>query len=299
VAHGRGLLLEDPLNRAVSREAEGALAAAAVRFEALLNQLAELHHDGKRRLAIWPHGPYYFFPFHLLPLGNGRIVADDWTVVLVPSLQSVVGGPRAGGRESLLAIASPDGGVSYGLAAEPDVIRQVEIVSKAFGVEPVQGAAATSARFLAMAEEVRFIHLAAHGAQYLPAPLFDAIYLADGPLCAHQVIHADLRGVELVTLSACESALLRFDLSDNLHGMAAAFLRAGAAAVIGALWPVQAAVASTFFAELYGCLARGQGKLPAFREAQSVTRKKHPHFRDWAAFTMIGDCWERLSDAVI
>jgi CHAT domain-containing protein len=293
VANVRQVLLEDPLNRLVSREAEPWLAAEAVRFEALLDQLAELHHAGKRQLAIWPHGPYHFFPFHLLPSGNGRIVADDWTVVLVPSLQSVVGVPRMGGRESLLAIASPDGGVRYGLAAEPDVTQQVRMVSEAFCVEPLQGTAATTARFLSGAGRAQFIHLAAHGSQYLPAPLFDAIYLADGPLHAHQVLHMDLRGVELVTLSSCESAMLRFDLSDNLHGMAAAFLRAGAAAVVGALWPVQAAVANTFFAELYGCLARGQGKLTAFREAQSVTRTQHPHYRDWAAFTMIGDCWER------
>lgn len=292
-AHVRRLLLEDPLSRCVSREAAEALAEEALGFEALLDQLASLHEVGKRQLVIWPHGVYYFFPFHLLPTGNGRMVADDWTVVSVPSLQSVVGVPRRVRRESVLAMASPNGGVRHGLPAEPDVTQQAQAVAAAFGTEPLLDTIATTERFLADAGQARFIHLAAHGAQYPPAPLFDAIYLADNPLYAHQVLQLDLRGVELVTLSACESALLRFDLSDNLHGMAAAFLRAGAGAVVGASWPVRAAVAGTFFAELYGCLARGQRKIAAFREAQLVTRQKYPQYRDWAAFSMIGDCWER------
>lgn len=294
IAHVRRLLLEDPLNRPVSREAEGALAATTSIFKGMLGELARLRQAGKRQLVIWPHGGYYSFPFHLLPTGNGRILADDWTVAMVPSLQSVVGVPRKVGRESVLAVASPLGGVKYGLPGEPEVSRQAAAVAAEFGADPILDAMATTDRFISGATQARFIHIAAHGAQYLPAPLFDAIYLTDSPLYAHHVAQMDLRGVELVSLSACESALLRFDLNDNLYGMAAAFMRAGAAAVVGALWPVQATVAATFFVDLYSRLARGTAKLAAFRDAQSATRGRHPHYRDWAAFTIIGDCWERL-----
>ena len=292
-AHLRRMLLEDPLYRAVSREAEGELAGEAIHFEALLDQLASLRDAGKRRLVIWPHGVYYFFPFHLLPAGDGRLLADDWTVTLVPSLESILGVPRTDARESILAMASPDGGVPHGMAAEPAVDQHARTVAAAFGTEPLLDAAATKNRFLAQAGHFRFVHVAAHGAQYSPAPLFDRLYLTDSPIYAHDVLRQDLRGVELVTLSACESSLLRFDLSDNLHGIAAAFLRAGAAAVVGALWPVRAAVAGTFFDRLYSRLAEGQGKLTAFRDAQLATRLEHPEYRDWGAFSMLGDCWER------
>lgn len=290
----RRLLLEDPLHRNVSREAEAALFEEALTYEGLLDQLAQLHASGKRRLIIWPHGAYYFYPFHLLPTAPGRIVGDDWTVVLVPSLQPVTGVLRHNGRSSVLAMASSTGGTPFGLPAEPEVVRQASAVAAVFGATPlVDGDVATTEHFLASVGDVRFIHLAAHGAPYAPAPLFDAIYLADGPLYAHQVLQLDLRGVEVVTLSACESALLRFDASDNLHGMAAAFLRAGAAAVVGAMWPVQATVAGTFFVEFYNQLAAGRGKFDAFREAQIATRLAHPQYRDWAAFSMLGDHREK------
>lgn len=294
-AHVRRLLLEDPLNRPVSREAELALAgqAGAGAFAELLDHLANLYKLGKRQLVIWPHGAYYFFPFHLLPTADGRIIADDWTVVLVPTLNCLAREPHSRERKEILAMASADGGARYGLATEPDVIRQAQTIAAAFAIEPATGSAATVERFLWGAPGVRFIHLAAHGAHYSPAPLFDAIYLTDGPLFAHHVIQLDLRGVELVTLSACESQLLRFDQSGDLYGMAAAFLHAGAAAVVGALWPVRPAVAETFFSELYARLADGHSKLDAFRTAQTATRKLHYEYRDWAAFTVLGDVWER------
>jgi hypothetical protein len=294
-AHVRRLLLEDPLNRPVSREAESALAgqAGAGAFHELLKQLATLHNLGKRQLVLWPHGAYHFFPFHLLPTGDGRILADDWTVVLVPTLRSIARVTEHRGRDAVLAMASSDGGTQYGLAAEPDVIRQTQAIAAVFGIEPVAGSAATVDRFMSDAEQARFIHLAAHGAHYSPAPLFDSIFLTDRPLFAHDVLRLDLAGVELVTLSACESQLLRFDLSGDLHGMAAAFLRAGASAVVGALWPVRAAVAYTFFSELYSCLAQGHGKLDAFRSAQVATRELHHEFRDWAAFSILGAVWEK------
>jgi CHAT domain-containing protein len=108
-------------------------------------------------------------------------------------------------------------------------------------------------------------------------------------LYARDITMCDLRGVELVTLSACESALFRFDLNDNLYGLAAAFLRAGARAVLGALWPVRAEVASLFFLEFYSEIGAGHDKLFSYRQAQSTTRLKYPEYRDWAAFILIGD----------
>ncbi|WP_051855783.1 CHAT domain-containing protein [Streptomyces sp. NRRL B-1347] len=110
----------------------------------------------------------------------------------------------------------------------------------------------------------------------------------EGRLFAHQILTLDLRGVELVTLSACESALGRYDANDNHRGLPAAFLLAGAATVIGALWPVTAAAATLFFEELYSHLGQGHPKRDAFRHAQRRTRRAFPEYRDWGALTFIG-----------
>lgn len=134
----------------------------------------------------------------------------------------------------------------------------------------------------------RYLHLAAHGVPDQDAPLFSRVYLAGGQLHAHEVLELDLRGVELVTLSACESALLRYDFFDNVHGLVPAFLRAGARAVVGALWPVEPEVASAFFVELYTHLAAGVEQMAAFRAAQNATRARHPDYRDWGGFSYFG-----------
>ena len=126
------------------------------------------------------------------------------------------------------------------------------------------------------------------------APDFACIYLSaganssDGRLFAHEILRWDLRETELVTLSACKSALLRFDLLDNLYGIGPALLRAGAGAVIGALWPVTADVAETFFNRLYAALSSGSHRFEAFADAQAETRAQHPQLRDWTSFVYLG-----------
>jgi CHAT domain-containing protein len=123
--------------------------------------------------------------------------------------------------------------------------------------------------------------------------MFHCVYLdpaedADGRLYAHQVMSLDLSAVELVTLNACEGNLLRFDEFDEISGLGAAFMRAGAAAVVGALWQIRPETGETFYAALYDRLATGAGTLNAFRTAQQATRQRHPEYRDWGAFCFLG-----------
>jgi CHAT domain-containing protein len=41
--------------------------------------------------------------------------------------------------------------------------------------------------------------------------------------------------------------------------------------------------------EFYRQLAAGEGKAQALRQAMLLTREQHPHPRDWAAFTLLGN----------
>jgi len=92
----------------------------------------------------------------------------------------------------------------------------------------------------------------------------------------------------LVTLSACETALGRFDRGDNLFGFPAMFLALGAECVIGTLWEVESQSAQTFFTSLYNDLYSGTPRRQAFLHAQQVTRARHPQQRDWGAFCYMG-----------
>jgi CHAT domain-containing protein len=64
---------------------------------------------------------------------------------------------------------------------------------------------------------------------------------------------------------------------------------AGVRTIIGSLWDVETGCAETFFTAFYTSLATRKDKLAAFSEAQRLTRKRHPQYRDWGAFYFSGD----------
>ncbi|ANP52951.1 hypothetical protein AVL59_28440 [Streptomyces griseochromogenes] len=253
--------------------------------------------EGRKHLCFWPHGPLHYLPFHLLHV-DGRPLADDWVVTTVAATPhcSARGTDTAASRTHRLLIAgSATGGVMYGLPEQPQIRRHVHNLSARIpGARALEDGMTTPRALMAALQGIDYLHIAAHGSHDVEAPWYQCLYLdaedgADGRLFACQILGLDLRGVALVTLSACESALGRYDLNDNLRGLPAAFLTAGASTVIGVLWPVTAPVATLFYEELYRCLLAGDAKRDAFRRAQQATRAAHPEYRNWGAFTLIGD----------
>ncbi|MFI2201330.1 CHAT domain-containing protein [Streptomyces sp. NPDC020192] len=298
VATVREVARADPLYREVTRAGEEELDFAHI-FGELGDVLTRLYGEGKRHLCFWAHGPFHYLPFPLLRPA-GRPLADDWTVTTVPSLVCVTGPrdpePRTG--TGLVSLGAALGGTPWGLRPEPVLDEHAAAVAALAGGVTLVGPDATPASFLARAQGARYVHVAAHGAHSQDASWFQCLYLnppgdgADGRLSGHDVLAHDLRGVDLVTLAACESALGRFDLADNPRGLPTAFLLAGARAVVGCLWPVRTDAATCFFGELYGHLAEHHDTLRAFRHAQTVTRDRFPQYRDWGAFTFHGG-WTR------
>jgi hypothetical protein len=256
--------------------------------------LREWRQQGHRHLVFWPHGPLHLVPFHLLHTG-GRPLADDWIVTTVsgsaqlrPAQAPVV----PAGQGHLLIAGSASGGVSFGLPEEPLITEHIRALRDRLpGARLLEGA--TPRALTAAAEGARYLHIAAHGSVDPEAPWQQCLHLApgeddDGRLFAHRILTLDLRGVDLVTLSACESALGRYDANDNHRGLPAAFLLAGAATVVGTLWPVTAPVATLFFERLYTHLDGGHAKRDAFHLARQATRRSFPEYRDWGAFVMTG-----------
>ncbi|MEO3773987.1 CHAT domain-containing protein [Micromonospora sp. B9E7] len=298
VADLRRAITADPLHRVVTRDAQQILAERPDTFLAgFLDRVPHWHAEGRRHLCVWADGPLHYVPFHLLAAGSGTL-ADDWTVTQVPSAELLRGRPPST-RWRFLAFASAAGGTRHGLPAEDALEVHAAQVAEAMAGEAILGTAATPQRFLAALAEARYIHVAAHGAHNEWAPWFQCLYLSpgaddDGRVFAHDILRTDLRGVDLVTLSACESALGRFDPNDNLRGLPAALLSAGATTVIGCLWPVHPQVATDFFGHLYQRLASDPDRRAAFDAAQRATRDRHPAYRDWGTFVFIGD-WRTIA----
>jgi CHAT domain len=304
IAELRAALQENPAPRLVTREAEAILRRSDTLFlDGLAARLASLRADGYDHLCIWPHGPLHYAPIHLFYV-DGRPISDDWTVTTVPTLDCLfprteamdpeVEGPAArSAAAELLVAACPDGGRPYGLVPLPTLRDQAEAIARSVTARLLPATEASPERVLGEMADARYVHIAAHGSGSEAAPMWQCLYLSpgddgEGRLFAHQILTADLRRVQLVTLSACESSLGRFDLYDNLRGLPAALLLAGARAVVGTLWPTRPDPATRFFCKLYETIAQGSGQLDAFRVAQIATREDYPEYRDWGAFTYFG-----------
>ncbi len=293
VAGLRRDIVDEPLIADVADEASQTLRTELGRWLGpFTERLPSWRQAGYDHLVVWPHGPLHYLPWHLFSAtDSGPPLADSWTVTVLATLGSMLRAPAAPGS-SLVAVGCADGGQPYGLPSAPTMPTQAAAVAAAFGVEPLRNA--TPREVLDALPGARYLHIASHGSHVEEAPAFQCMYLTpdtdgEGRLFAYELAGADLSGVELVTLSACETALGRFDVSDNLRGIPAALLAAGASAVVGAMWPVGPDAATTFFTSLYAALARGRTRLEAFRDAQVETRRLHPRYYDWGAMTYIGD----------
>jgi hypothetical protein len=280
----RGVVAE-PGPRPVSRLGGEALAWAADELLGLGDALAQLRAAGKTHLCIVPHGPLHALPFHLLPWGDG------WRISVLPNLAlAIPAGSGRGRRPRTRALTSVGVGFAGSPEALPDAVEEAREVAALFGTAPLLDAEAMPRTVAEALEGSRLVHIATHGRHNVAAPAFQCLFLHRyARLHAYELLALDLRGLELVTLSACETALGRVDAADDLRGIPASLLLRGAAAVIGTLWRVNSEVSRHFFGELYTRLADGAGRFDAFIDAQGATRAVHPEYRHWGAFHYMGD----------
>lgn len=263
----------------------------------LRDHLRELHAQGKRHLCVVPYGALHAAPLHFLA-HDGRLLADDWLVTYLPTMwtlaRPVDPEPPRGRDRALTAI-----GISFeddprGLPPIENARAEVDAITAVYAGDAIVDEGATKEVVLDALERSRFVHIATHGVHDAAAGSYHTLFLApgaggDGRLYAHELLGRDLRGLELVTLSACETALARYDPTGNPRGIPAALFLAGARALVGTLWDAETHAAETFFRRLYERLASGARPGDAFLEAQRTTRAQHPELRDWGAFYFTGD----------
>jgi len=119
----------------------------------------------------------------------------------------------------------------------------------------------------------------------------------DGVLTALEVTGLDLRGTELVVLSACETGLGDISSGEGVYGLRRAFTLTGAASQVMTLWSVSDEVTRDLMTSYYRALLQeDQGRSGALRQAQlqilQDPNTAHPFY--WAAFIAAGN-WQPLT----
>ena len=124
----------------------------------------------------------------------------------------------------------------------------------------------------------------------------------DGVLTALEVSGLDLRGTQMVVLSACQTGEGEIVNGEGVYGLRRAFTLAGAKSQLMSLWTVSDTGTKDLMVSYYQRLQQGQGRGEALRQvqlamlngtltAESGERYDHPYY--WAPFVRVGD-WQPI-----
>jgi CHAT domain-containing protein len=112
----------------------------------------------------------------------------------------------------------------------------------------------------------------------------------DGVVTALEASGMDLRGTQLVVLSACDSGRGDAVRGQGVLGLRRAFLLAGAESVVATLWPVNDWSTAFFMRHFYAQLQAGAARSDALQYAMQrmieTEGKAEPHL--WSPFVLIG-----------
>ena len=117
----------------------------------------------------------------------------------------------------------------------------------------------------------------------------------DGILTAQEISMLDLRGTDLVVLSACETGRGDIMQGEGVFGLQRGFKKAGVKSILMSLWKVSDVSTEILMTEFYKNLCEGKSKRESLRLAQKMVREykddegnllfQDPHY--WAGFVML------------
>ncbi|HEX9941061.1 MAG TPA: CHAT domain-containing protein [Thermoanaerobaculia bacterium] len=299
-----------------------ALQARARRLYNLLVRPAEARVVRAQRILLSPDGPLHTLPFAALMLGDRYLV--EWKPihsVLSATVYAELARSRPiqqePGKERLVAFGDPAyPPITPNASADPEVR---EVVRRGFALKPlpstrkeVEGIAAlypqaqvylgqeaTEEKAKSLGPESRLVHFACHGLLDERFPLNSALALTlpekptegqdNGLLQAWEIFESVRLDADLVTLSACDTALGREMGGEGLVGLTRAFQYAGARSVLASLWSISDVSTARFMQSFYGYLCSGKSKDEALRAAQIDQIRKQSHPFHWASFQLSGD----------
>jgi hypothetical protein len=271
----------------------------------------------RRHIIVVPDGPLGTVPFEVLEEpGSQRLLIEKHDISYLPSAQFLRRERRPVARRppwntQLVAFGDPPVGAAADTFATGE--RWERLTASADEVTGIARLLPGRSR-IHLGTEARKRYLVDRGAEGAPLLHFSTHAVVDnenpdrsrillapdspgGPLdylFEAEVYDLNLKGVDLATISACDTAQGRLIRGEGVEAFSRAFLAAGSAATITSLWRVPDQPTADFMKQMYYYIAEGQPKAEALRLAKmqflkSGTLLASPRY--WAAFVLNGDGW--------
>jgi CHAT domain-containing protein len=236
-------VLSDTYNHAVLQR-ELHRCQMLLKDELLQPLLLWLQKAGVNSLTLVPCGPLAAFPLTTIPLNDGRTLGEILPTSLAPSARSLLGDKRGNfQRKGIYSLGNPYPTRQELRWSEAEAFTLAELGTRLENFTSVRVQwQATKVELLAALHTGQVVDASCHGSfdthDFLRSRLIlaneEELTLAD--MLSYQ---ADLRGLRLLILSACQTAILDLQgARDEVRSLAAGMLQAGAAAVLAALWAV-------------------------------------------------------------
>ena len=258
----------------------------------------------KKRLCIIPTGIFSNMPFQCL----GQKTADSAFHFLIEDFgifytnQMKVFDDRMNppsGKNDLISFAAfgvPDQTLHYNT-------REVKEIGKIMGIDSTIYADSRATESMAKFSLIhkKYIHFATHGVlnyssqfskSYLKfLPDKDTTTGNNGQLTIREIQSLPIEDCDLVTLSACETAITKELAKGWTISPANSFLERRVKSVVASLWKVDDEATSILMDEFYSNLNKKIDKVDALRLAQETLSKnpKYAHPFYWGAFVLYGE----------
>jgi tetratricopeptide (TPR) repeat protein len=246
-------------------------------------------------LLVAPHGALHALPFHALVAEDNRYLVEHHTLVYTPSLQvlqALLGAKsrRAAPHPLVLGLSQFEGTarpLPFALAEMDGVHQLFEGRGQFWREEAATREKIQDLDLSGQLAQFDLIHFATHAVLDQTAPHQSRILLHDAALTALDVLDLSL-DAQLVTLSACQTALGQGGQGDEWLGLTRAFFFAGAHALLATLWSVEDAAVVELIERFYRHWLDGENAAQALRQAQleMIGAGYSPY--QWAPFVLIG-----------
>lgn len=274
-------------------------------FEALYNGSKKRYLIEDKEIKYIPNGKEFvrLYRYAKKSSGNESVIFDDPDFDIEPkskkSSEDIAITPninRAGIIKSLFKM---------NFSPLPGTKKEAEhIKNKLRNVKEYTSADANEENLLKI-KEPKILHIATHGfflsdSSIPNSMLKSGIALAgantsairgksDGIVTSLKLSGLDLKGTNLVVLSACETGVVDINSTQSVSGLSKAFIQAGAKDIVMSLWSVDDNATQELMSSFYGKFKKYNNNYSkALKEAKLEMIKKNMHPFYWAAFVMSG-----------